>query len=337
MPNEAMGGTARFRANPAATRRSGSRAMLFWGVAVVAGLGAALLIARYLDRQTGTATVPMAKVLVAAVDLPMATRLKPEHLKELDWPLSALPPGAIRDAKEVVDRVVISHLIVGEPIRLAQLAAKNAGNGLAALIPGQMRAMAVRVDDVVGVAGFIHPDDRVDVIVILRPPRPADAEPTSKVILQNIKVLAVGKEIEVADQARREANAATVATLLVNPEQAEKLALAANEGRLILTLRSWTDTAAIVTTGSNATNLLAEAGTRTAVETPPPVEAADAGRGAARGVAGTPPVRRKRRLRAAAPAAIPAAALKKDKDVVEILRGDRFEERKFDAKTGLKK
>src|SRR5205814_1366468 len=104
--------------------------------------------------------------------------------------------------KDVVDRILTAHVLAGEPLLAGRLAAKTAGNGLAALIPGNMRAIAVHVDDVVGVAGFIHPDDRVDVIVTLHPTRPNDAEPVSKVILQNVKVLAVGKELEVSDGKR---------------------------------------------------------------------------------------------------------------------------------------
>lgn len=328
-PNDMMSGTARLRAVSTGSRRSGSRAVLFWGVAAVAGLGAALLVARYLDRQTVTVAAPVAKIVVAAVDLPMATRLKQEQLKLMDWPLSALPPGAIREPKEVIDRVLISHVIAGEPIRPGQLAAKDAGNGLAALIPAQMRAMAVRVDDVVGVAGFIHPDDRVDVIVILRPPKPVDSEPTSKVILQNIKVLAVGKEMEVADQARRQATPATVATLLVNPQQAEKLALAANEGRLVLTLRSWTDSAAVATTGSNPSNLLTEAGVRFPAPAPVADDAAKNATDSRAPVASVP----KHRAVAAPRPPVQSAPVKKENHTVEILRGDRFEERKFDTRS----
>ena len=334
MANDVTSGTARLRAVSTGARRSGSRAVLFWAVAAAAGLGAALLIARYLDSQTQTVAAPVAKIVVAAVDLPMATRLKADQLKTVDWPLSALPPGAVRDPKEVIDRVLTAHVVQGEPIRPAQLADKNAGNGLAALIPTHMRAMAVRVDDVVGVAGFIHPDDHVDVIVILRPPKPANAEPTSKVILQNVKVLAVGKEIEVADQTRREASPATVATLLVNPQQAEKLALAANEGRLILTLRSWTDTTPVATVGSNASNLLAEAGVQFGLGDSPRVDEASGVPPAAQ-VAKTAAVNHKRRVALAARTAQPAA--KKDRDTVEILRGDRFEERKFDARSAPRK
>src|SRR5512144_502993 len=116
MGNDVMSGTARLRAVSTGARRSGSRAVVFWAVAAMAGLGAALLIAGYLDRQTVTVSAPVAKIVVAAVDLPMATRLKADQLKTTDWPLSALPAGAIRDPKEVVDRVLISHVVVGEPI-----------------------------------------------------------------------------------------------------------------------------------------------------------------------------------------------------------------------------
>lgn len=329
MANDVMAGTARLRA-ATGSRRAGSRAVLFWGVAAIAGLGAALMIARYLDRKTVTVTAPIAKIVVAAMDLPMATKLTAEHLKMVEWPVSALPPGAIRESKEIVDRVLISHVIAGEPIRALQLAAKDAGNGLAALIPAHMRAMAVRVDDVVGVAGFIHPDDRVDVIVTLRPSKPADAEFTSKVILQNVKVLAVGKEIEIADTARRQASPATVATLLVGPAQAEKLALAANEGRLVLTLRSWTDSAAVDTVGMNPSALLAESG----VVTPPALAPAADSKEEAHAAPGPMPARKRERGRKHARVAggSEAGAPPAKKETVEILRGDRFEERKFDRK-----
>ena len=338
MANEALSGTARLRAVSTGARRSGSRAVVFWGVAAAAGLGTALMVARYLDHQTVTVAAPTAKIVVAAVDLPMATRIKLEQLKTVDWPLSALPAGAVRDPKEVADRVLTTHVVAGDPVRAAQLAGKDAGNGLAALIPANMRAMAVRVDDVIGVAGFIHPDDRVDVIVILRPPRPANAEATSKLILQSVKVLAVGKEIEVEDQARRQASSATVATLLVNPRQAEKLALAANEGRLVLTLRSWTDTTEVETEGSSPSNLLSEAGARFVGEPmlgqPPVAVEPGGGAGAGAGQDETPGHKRGRAAsrRAAAEARAAKNDARKNKEVVEILRGDRFEERKFDSK-----
>jgi pilus assembly protein CpaB len=232
-----------------------------------------------------------------------------------------MPPGAIRDVKEAIDHILTSRVLEGEPLLPGKLAARDAGNGLAALIPSNMRAIAVRVDDVVGVAGFIHPDDRVDVIVTIHPAKVADGESISKVILQNVKVLAVGKELEVADRSRNVANPATVATLLVNPEESEKLALSATEGRLMLTLRSWTDNQAVITQGTTASTLITGDSTkpREAVVVAPP-----------------PPRRAAPRGSQAAPPPPPVAAAVPPQpghgNVVEILRGDRFEERKFEAK-----
>jgi pilus assembly protein CpaB len=297
------------------------RAAAFWGIAIIAGLGAALLITRYLERRTVTVSTPTAKIVVAAMDLPLATKLRAEQLRLADWPLSALPPGALRDVRDAVDHILTSRVLDGEPVLPGKLAAKDAGNGLAALIPSNMRAVAVRVDDVVGVAGFIHPDDRVDVIVTIRPAKPADAEPTSKVILQNVKVLAVGKELEVSDRNRIQANPVTVATLLVNPEESEKLALSAIEGRLLLTLRSWTDNQAVLTGGMSATELLADSSTkpREVVQVVTPVRR---------------PVRhdQPQQFAAAVPPPPPPVAKRDTRDTVEILRGDRLEERKFEAK-----
>jgi pilus assembly protein CpaB len=315
--NDTLSGPNRLRrASEGGARRTGVRAVAFWGIAIIAGLGAALLITRYLERRTVSVSTPTSKIVVAAMDLPLATHLRPEQLRMADWPVTALPPGAIRDVKEAIDHILTSRVLEGEPLLPGKLAARDAGNGLAALIPANMRAIAVRVDDVVGVAGFIHPDDRVDVIVTIHPMHPENAEATSKVILQNVKVLAVGKELEVSNQARNQANPATVATLLVNPEESEKLALSATEGRLMLTLRSWTDNQAVITGGMNASELLADSSTK-------PRDAV---------VVAPQPRRAPVRVAQAAPPPPPPAAQQGHGNVVEILRGDRFEERKFEAK-----
>jgi len=317
--NESMG-PGRLRAAAGTSRRSGTRAALFWAFALVAGLATALFVSRYLNARQGGGVVPMAKIVVAAMDMPLAAKIRPEDVKLLEWPADHLPLGAVRDPKEVVDRILISRLLAGQPVLPGMLAAKNAGNGLAALIPPNMRAMAVRVDDVVGVAGFIHPDDRVDVLVTLHPNRPG-AETTTKVFMQNVKVLAVGQEVEANDQARMHANPATVATLLVSPQDSERLALASAEGRLLLTLRSWTDSLPVNTGGAVAEELV---GDPTAAAPARPAEAA--------GPRPTAPVamrrgRRKQVAASQAPAVLPSEQPKRD--VVEILRGDRFEQRNF--------
>jgi pilus assembly protein CpaB len=318
--NEPMGSN-RLRAAAGNARRSGARAALFWAFALVMGLGTALFIARYLDKRPGGPVVPIVKVAVAAVDLPLAGKIRVEDLRMEDWPADHLPPGVFRDPKELVGRILISRVLANQPLLPGMLAAKNAGNGLAALIPANMRAMAVRVDDVVGVAGFIHPDDRVDVLVTLHPNRPG-AETTTKVFMQNVKVLAVGQEVEATDQARMHASPATVATLLVSPQDSERLALAAAEGRLLLTLRSWTDSQPVNTEGAIPDQLVGEP------VVPAPVAArapeAPSHAAAATGKHG----KGGRQVAAAQPPPVLSADAPK-KDVVEILRGDRFEERKF--------
>ena len=228
--------------------------------------------------------------------------------------------GAVRDPKEVVDRILISRVLAGQPVLPGMLASKNAGNGLAALIPPNMRAMAVRVDDVVGVAGFIHPDDRVDVLVTLHPNRPG-AETTTKVFMQNVKVLAVGQEVEANDQARMHANPATVATLLVSPQDSERLALASAEGRLLLTLRSWTDSLPVNTGGAVAEELVGRS------DGGGPGQAGGRGRPAPRGAGRDPAGARK--AGGGRPAAPVLPSEQPKRDVVEILRGDRFEQRNF--------
>jgi pilus assembly protein CpaB len=293
---------------PTASRRSGSRAIVFWTLALVAGGSSAGLLKWYLDKRQAGAPVT-SQVVVAAMDLPLATTLKPEHLALIEWPRDVRPSGTITDIKDAVGRVLVSRLVQAEPVMTSKLAAREAGSGLAALIPPNMRAAAVRVDDVVGVAGFIHPEDRVDVLVTIRP---ENGETASKVILQNVKVLAVGKQIEVEEKSRGKSLPVTVATLLVTPEQSERLALAASQGKLLLTLRSWTDEAEVATQGIMPSDLLAGTGRKPAPE--PIARVAD-----------------RPRRRAASPE--PKVAQVPAKEVgVEILRGDRFEQRKFEGK-----
>ena len=299
------------------SRRSASRALAFGMLALVAGVSVAAMLKSYVARHQGGGPA-MEQVVVATMDLPLATTLRPEHLTVSAWPSGASPEGTFSDPKELVGRVLTSKLFKNEVVLGAKLAAREAGSGLAALIPENMRAAAVRVDDVVGVAGFIHPEDHVDVIVTMRPEQ--GGETASKVILQNVRVLAVGKEIEVEDQVRNKAMPVTVATLLVTAEQSEMLALAAAQGKLLLTLRRWADQNQIATKGIEPSVLLASGHPR-AAEPPAKQKSDERPARASR----TAPVKT---------ALVNTAAVPADKkgDVVEILRGDRFEARKFDGK-----
>jgi pilus assembly protein CpaB len=285
--------------------------------ALVAGLGTALLLVRYMDKKGGGgAAVSVSGVVVAATDLPLAAKIKIEDLKVIEWPAEHVPAGALSDPKDLVGRVLISRVLAMQPLLPGMLAAKNAGSGLAALIPSNMRAIAVRVDDVVGVAGFIHADDRVDVLVTLRPSTSA-GQSVTKVFLQNTKVLAVGQEVDNGDKSRLHATPATVATLLVSPQDAERLVLAQSEGRIMLTLRSWTDSQPVATEGASPTELIGGGGPVAAKE-PAAAGGAPSHQAGRRGRKGGPP----------APTTV-AAEQAPQTDKVEILRGDRYESRNF--------
>jgi pilus assembly protein CpaB len=292
--------------------RSRIRALVFFLAAVVVALGTALLLTRYIETRIAAARVPTEKVVVAAADLSIATSLRPELLTTVDWPAASLPEGALLDLKEAEGRIVNVSIVRGEPILRSKLASGDAGrSALANLLPVGMRAMAVRVDDVVGVAGFIHPGDHVDVIVTMIAEAAGRTTPTSKMVLQNIRVMTVGRELEYRARDPQKVLPATVATLMVDSEQAERLALAASKGQIRLALRSSLDSDFVATTGVGPRQLL-----NTPVEEPKPPAARE-----------SPPASplAKRAVAVRKPATPPPPPSK----VVEILRGDLFEKRDF--------
>lgn len=187
---------------------------------------------------------PMSKstsVVAAAADLKIGTILKSSDLTTVQLQ-GTLPQGVILKPENAVGRGVISELYAGEPIMDNRLAAPGSGGGLAATIPNGMRAAAVRVDEVVGLAGFVTPGMRVDVLISGNPPGESkNVQGTlTKTLLQNIKVLSAGTDIQ--KDAEGKPHQVQVVNLLVNPEQAEKLSLAGNETRIQLVLRNPLDT-----------------------------------------------------------------------------------------------
>lgn len=292
-------------------RGNGVRALVFLGLGIVAAVVAALLFSRYIDARTAAARVPTTKVAVAKLDLAEATSLTTDLLTLVDWPVSSLPQGTFADPEKLVGRVVVSKVVKGEPLLEGRLAAAGAGRGLAALLEPGMRAVAVRVDDVVGVAGFIHPGDNVDVIVTMKPREDGSSMTASKVILQNIRVLAVGQELQRKEGTIEKAQLATVATLAVDTDESERLALAATKGKILLTLRSGTDGEVVDTRGVVPPDLLAFAA-------PKPESAPSAAAPSRHHVA-----------RPSRTAKAPVTAPPPEKKVVEILRGDMFESRDF--------
>ena len=199
------------------------------------------------------ATSPTMRVVVAARDLPVGAVLGPADVKAVDWPASALPPGYARDPQAVVGRGLITAVSANEPLLAAKLASKEAGGGLPITIPEGMRAVSVKVDEVVGVAGFVLPGTRVDVLATLTPSSGRE-EAATRVILQNVQTLAAGQTIQ--RDAEGKPQTVTVITLLVAPEEAEKLTLAATEGQIQLALRNTLDMGQVDTKGADAGNLV---------------------------------------------------------------------------------
>lgn len=225
--------------------------------AITFGLIAAVSVQRYLlNAQTFTRNLN--NVVVAKVEIPVGSRIIPEQLEIAQFPANVTPEGAIGviDAN-LVDRVVITRIGPREPVIESRLAPVGAAGGLSSVIPEGYRAMTVRVDEVVGVSGFIMPGTLVDVVVVTTPPKGSGNEDViSKIVLQNIKVLASGQNIDKPNNAREVERAIRAVTLQVTPEQAEKLALASSEGKLQLVMRNSVDQADEQTSGANKRSLL---------------------------------------------------------------------------------
>jgi len=224
--------------------------------AVLCGLLGVALITRYLANVQAY-TRDLGEVVVARSDIPLGEKITAEHLSLLPMPNGSVPEGAFRKASEVVGRVAIMPIGVREPVTLSKLAPEGTEGGLSAVIPPGYRAMTVKVDDVVGVSGFIMPGSFVDVVAIIVPPGNDSQQkgPISKIVLQSIKVLASGPKIDTPSNQRTPAEVRAV-TLQVTPEQAEKLVLAANEGKLQLVMRNYTDQDDAATRGANKNSLL---------------------------------------------------------------------------------
>jgi pilus assembly protein CpaB len=221
--------------------------------ALVFGLLAAFSVSRYLS--SAQANSNATKVAIAKVDIPLGTKIIPEQVGEVELQSNTIPDGAFESAEKLVGRVAIVNIAAREAITDTKLAPEGTEGGLTALIPEGYRAMTVKVDDAAGVSGFIQPGTLVDVVVVIDPKENSNQDPISKVVLQNIKVLANAQNID-KPKNEREATTVKAVTLQVTPEQAEKLALASNEGKLQLIMRNSTDQGDSQTTGVNKRSLL---------------------------------------------------------------------------------
>lgn len=272
-----------------------NRLFAVFALAIIAGGGLAFATYKMQGQPAQTATsVPTQPVVIAAADLQLGAELRAEDLKVINFPQGQAPEGAFGAPADLVGLGIISPIVKGEPILPAKLASREAGSGLPTVIPEGMRALSVRVNEVIGVAGYVLPGTRVDVVATASPTN-RQGDVTSKVVLSNVQVLTAGTRME-QDQEKGKPVAVTVVTLLVKPEQAEHVALASTEGKIQLALRNPLDQGAPETPGIKTAALL---GVNTRPARPAPARRPVAGP-----VTMTPP----------APAPAPT---------VEMIRGDK--------------
>src|SRR5688572_17765349 len=246
-----------------------NRIFAVFAVAILAGGGLAYGTYNAINAQpVKTVSAPTQPVVVASADLPLGAELKKEDLTVVNFPMGAAPEGAFSKPADVIGRGLIVSVVKNEIVLNGKLASKEAGSGLPPVIPDGMRAVSVRVNEVIGVAGYVLPGTRVDVLATASP-NGAPQDTTSKVILANVQVLTAGTRME-QDQEKGKPMQVTVVTLLVYPEQSERLALASTEGKIQLALRNPLDTSAPDTPGMKTAVLLgatkprSTAGTKTA-------------------------------------------------------------------------
>jgi len=216
-----------------------SRTFVVLVVAVVVAAAASYAVYRAISsipvRQVEIAT---AKAVVAARPLPMGSLVTRETVKLIDWPARTPLQGGFTRIEDVVDRGLIAPVVENELLTVNNLAVKEAGAGLPPMIKEGMRAISIRVDEVVNVAGFVTPGTRIDVLVIISP-TDNNADRISRVVVSNVPVLTSGTVFD-QEESRKTGKPvrSTVVTVMVTPEDAEKIALAQSDGRLMLTLRN---------------------------------------------------------------------------------------------------
>jgi pilus assembly protein CpaB len=223
------------------------------------------LVYRVIGNRLGAVQPKTTQVIVAATDIKLGSLLRDVDLSTADF-VGSLPKGAILKKADAIGRGVVSNLYQGEPIIDSRLAAAGSGGGLAATIRQGMRACAVKVDEVVGVAGFVTPGMRVDVLISGNPPGPVNpAEgPKVRTLFQNVEVLSAGTDIQKDNEGKPQQ--VQVVNLLVTPKQAELLSLASTQAHIQLVLRNPLDTQTAQLSGSAVTQLYADPNAKPALK-----------------------------------------------------------------------
>ncbi len=289
------------------------RSFILLGVAVLIALITTALIVRVVQRKAeekGRASIETQPIAVAMVDLAWGTSLTKEVIKVVPFPKEYVMPGCFSTPEALAGRVLVYPVKMNEPIFESRLAPETIKTGgVAALISPKKRAVAVKVDKIIGVSGFIHAGNRVDVLVTLVSAR--SSNPITKIVLENILVLAVGPDVE---KKGKEPTPVDVITLEVTPEEAEKLALSATEGKVQLALRNYNDTSDVHTRGVTVPTLL------TSYSGAPPERKAMETAGKPKGVKSS----------ASSSAASSAASTRSAGMVVELVKGGKVQEVKFE-------
>jgi pilus assembly protein CpaB len=278
-----------------------ARIRLFAVLAIALSAGGALAYGTYnylKNVPVKTVTMPTQPVVVAATDLQLGEAVGDGDLNVVQWPAESVPEGAFAQESEVVGRGLLMPVVKNEPLLDAKLAPRESGAGLPPVIPKGMRAVSVRVNEVIGVAGYVLPGTHVDVLATGMPTENR-ADTTSKLVLANVQVLTAGTKLEQKED-KSEPMQVTVVTLLVTPEQAERLALASTEGKIQLALRNPLDLEKPETPGIQPGKLLGLTGAPRA----------------ARAAAPSAPRTARATVSAPVPMAVP-------EPVVEIIRGDK--------------
>jgi len=257
----------------------GVRTLLVLVIALIAAGAASLAVYRAIQRvPVQPVQAPTMPVVVAARALPVGTLVGEGDVKLVAWPAKSPMPGSLGEASAAVGRGLLAPVSENEPLTESKLAPREAGAGMAPTIPAGMRAISVKVDEVIAVAGFTVPGSRVDVLVTV----PEGEDSRTRTVVSNLQVLASGTRYDQQESKDGKPIPSTVVTLLATPEDAEKIALAGFGGKTMLALRNPLDTAPTVTTGVRLASL-------TGPPAPPPVEKTVGGRKVVKAVPTPPP------------------------------------------------
>ena len=229
-----------------------TRMWIVVAIAVLTAAGASFVMYRVILKQNTVVEAPKVFVVVAKKTLEMGTKVSQDDVKVVKWPNDSQVPGAFASFDQVKDRPLVASVLENEPITKSKLA--EGGSGLAPIIRDGMRAMSIKVNEVIGVAGFVTPGTRVDVLVTVR----QDRNSMSRVVVQNVEVLTAGSKYD-DPESRKQGKPipSTFVTLMVWPEQAERIALAITEGQIMLALRNPSDTKSVQTQGVRSDEMMA--------------------------------------------------------------------------------